>query len=230
MSQLRNLFRLIYPALCPGCGEPLLPDEHDLCLKCQFALPFTHFSTTPFNSAEQRLTGRFPLHAVTSYLYFNQQTLGRPIVHSIKYNGNIHLARTMGRHMGLDLLQSDRFSDIDLIVPVPLHWRKFLQRGYNQSEELSRGIAQVLHLPISTRNLVRTTYTETQTHKDRSQRLSNMQHVFRVKHPEEFQGKHLLVIDDVITTGATIDAACQPLSTIPDITISIATLCIAGHY
>ncbi len=230
MTLLRNLFRLIYPALCPGCGESLLPGEHDLCLHCQLTLPYTRFSTTPFNSTEQRLTGRFPLHAATSYLYFNNETLGRPIVHSIKYNGNIHLARTMGRHMAQDLLQSHRFDNIDLIVPVPLHWRKLLKRGYNQSEELSRGLSQVLHIPVSTHNLIRTTYTETQTHKDRSERLSNMQHVFRVKHPESLQGKHILVIDDVITTGATLDAACQPLASIPDITISVATLCIAGHY
>lgn len=228
MSIFRSLLRVLYPIACPGCGEMLLTNEVDLCVQCQMSLPLTHFSNTPFNLTEQRITGRFPYASATSYMYYQGCTISRPIVHAIKYHDNIRLARTLGRRMGLDLIQSGRFDDVELIIPIPLHPRKQHQRDYNQSEELCRGISEITHLPVITNNLYRNRYTNTQTHLSASERFINMHEVFSIRHPKQLHNRHILIVDDVITTGATIEAACKPLLTIPGITISIATLAIAS--
>lgn len=136
------------------------------------------------------------------------------------------MARTYGRLLGNELKHSGRFNDIDCIIPVPLHFIRRMRRGYNQSEQLSQAVAEVFKCPVLTRNLYRKRYTSTQTHKNRTERRKNMQNVFGIRHPEQLSGKHILLIDDVITTGATTTSCFLALSQIPDLRISIASLAI----
>ena len=138
------------------------------------------------------------------------------------------MAQQYGRLLGTELLSSGRFSDIDCLVPVPLHRRRKRHRGYNQSELLCEAMSEVMHLPVVTGNLYRRRYTDTQTHKNRQARMDNMKEVFAVRHPEHFENQHILLVDDIITTGATTENCYHALSSIPHLRISIAALAVTA--
>lgn len=225
---LRDLLLLFFPDTCCGCGELLVGDEHHLCTNCLMHLPETNYSEIVDNLTEQRLKGQIPFVAATSLFYFSKGNITQHILHAVKYHGNIQLGRLMGRRLGQLLAQSHRFDDVDIIVPTPLHWSRRWKRGFNQSEIICQGIAEHLHRPVSTRHLYRSSYTRSQTHKNRQGRMENIRHAFSVRHPEDYQGKHLLLVDDVITTGATTGACWEALSSIPDVRISIASIAITN--
>ena len=227
MPIVRDILRLIFPDLCRHCGEPLVGDEHNLCTLCLSKIPWTHNALHPDNDPELRLTGRIPVVAAASLLQFHKENVTQTIVHQIKYHGNTQLAHQFGMILGEELKDSHRFDDIDIVAPVPLHWWRRMRRGYNQSQILASEVAKVLYCPLSTDNLYRRRHTPTQTHKNRQQRIDNMVSAFAVRHPEQFDGKHLLLIDDVLTTGATTEACYHALQSIPDLRISVATLAIA---
>ena len=222
----RDLLRLIYPDLCCHCGKPLVGDEHHLCTQCLSKIPWTHNAIFPNNETELRLTGRIPVVAATSLLQFHKGNVTQSIVHQIKYHGNIPLAHLFGHMMGQELKASGRFEGIDYVVPVPLHWWRRMRRGYNQSQLFAADVAQVLQCSCSTGNLFRRRNTPSQTHKNRQQRIDNMNSAFSVRHPEDWVGKHILIIDDVLTTGTTTEACYHALQAIPDLRISVATLTI----
>lgn len=177
---------------------------------------------------EQCFLGRIPIVAASAYLFFMAGSPSQSLIHSIKYHHNIRLAHAMGRVMGLDLKKSTRFQQIDVLLPVPLHPLKQMQRGYNQSYELCRGMASVLQLPIANHVVARTTYTTTQTKKNRQERLDNMLDSFTLRHPDRIASKHVLIVDDVMTTGATIEALYLAIRRVKKIKISVATLALAG--
>ncbi len=228
MKLLRNLLELFFPRNCCVCGELLVGDEHDICSRCLLNLPEAYNALGEENFVERRLMGRIPIVAVTALLTFKHGNDTQTLLHQIKYQGNERLALTMGRQMGIRLSESKRFDDVDLIIPVPLHPRKERQRGYNQSLLLCQGITQNFPRPIEQNNLIRTQHTSSQTHKNRQQRLENMKGVFTVKEPDRLKGKHLLLIDDVITTGATTEACCLSLLAVEGVRISVAALAVTG--
>lgn len=180
------------------------------------------------NYLEQRYQGRIPVEAAMALLQFQRGNSTQKILHNIKYYNNQPLATIMGRQMGLMLKESGRFDSVDLLMPVPLHPRKERQRGYNQSLLLCQGIAEVWPKPISHGNLIRHTNTKSQTHKSREERLANMEDVFEMLRPEELKDKHILLIDDVITSGATTEGCCLALLSETRLRISIASLAVAG--
>lgn len=220
----RELFQLFFPALCCHCGEPLVGDETDLCTSCLAQMPWAHNAATPDNEVEKRFIGRVPCQSAASLLVFHQGGVAQSIVHHIKYYGNLRLARQFGLLLGKELLESGRFGDVDCLVPVPLHPLRKMRRGYNQSQLLCQAIAETLRIPVVTNNLVRRRYTTSQTHKSRQDRMDNMQAVFAVRHPEQFADRHILLVDDIITTGATTENCYHALSGIPGLRISIASL------
>lgn len=222
----QELFSLLFPKTCCHCGAPLVGDEHDLCVRCLLHLPLARHSSQPSNLTEQRLLGRLPIVSATSLLLFKHGTASQSLLHQIKYRNAPQLAHSLGRQMGMDLLQSGRFQQIDLLMPVPLHWRRRWQRGYNQSEMLCLGISEILHCPVSTRHLYRTAHTGTQTRKKRQARMDNMQGVFALRHTSELTGLHVLLVDDVITTGATVEACGKLLLQIDGLRLSIASLAV----
>lgn len=225
---LSELLRLIYPATCCSCGRVLVGDERHLCTHCLLHLPLAHFSHTADNLVERHFIGRIPLESATSLLVFKQENITQHIIHDIKYYGNRKLAIQMGRILGKELIASGRFTTVDGILPIPLHRRRMRQRGYNQSELISQGIAETFGRPVINDIMIRTRYTHTQTHRDRQSRINNMEDVFEVKRPEQLTGRHLLIVDDVITSGATIESCWKALSAIPDIKVSVASLSMAG--
>lgn len=164
----------------------------------------------------------------TSMLTFHHGNTVQKVVHAMKFHHNSDLCLLMGRQLGMELLHSARFDDVDLLMPVPLHWRRRLQRGYNQSELLCRGIAEVMPREVNTKSLVRHRHTSQQSLTSAADRESNVEGAFRVRHPEQLEGHHILLVDDVLTTGATLVSCCDALEQIKGIHISIATLSIAG--
>ncbi len=228
MSLIRDFIELFFPHNCCICGDPLVDGEQEICVKCLMDMPRTRGATGDANYVEKKFIGRIPITAATALLIFNRRNISQKILHQIKYHGNEQLAIVMGRQLGLLIATDSRFHDVDLLVPVPLHKRKERRRGYNQSLLLCQGIAQTLPLPIVGGNLIRNRHTATQTRKNRQQRLDNMRDVFAVCDARQFEGRHILLVDDVITTGATSEACCQTLLTIPGIRISVAALAVAG--
>ena len=227
MSIVRDILRLIFPDLCYHCGEPLVGDERNLCTLCLSKIPWTHNASHPDNDTEIRLVGRIPVVAAASLLQFHKGNVTQSIVHQIKYHGHTQLAHQFGMILGEELKASHRFDDIDIVAPVPLHWWRRMRRGYNQSQILAAEVAKVLQCSLSVHDLYRRRHTPTQTHKNRQQRIDNMASAFALRHPEQFEGKHLLLIDDVLTTGATTEACYHALQSIPNLRISVATLAIA---
>ncbi len=175
----------------------------------------------------RRLTGRFAFEAATAMFYFVKDTPVQYLLHRIKYQGRKEAALHLGRHYGRELKELPGYTTIDLVIPVPLHPTREHQRGYNQSAWLARGLAEGLGVPVHERGLSRVRKTETQTHKSRQQRLDNTVGAFVVQEQRRITGKHILLVDDVMTTGATLEACALSLLQLTDIKLSIVTLAIA---
>lgn len=221
---LKEITHLFFPQCCVCCESKLLPEEEGVCLSCLFKLPKTYNFKEPGNLAETLLAGRFPFERVASFCVFTREGMLQPIIHQLKYNGRKELGVMLGRLYGTDLRDSEFLGPIDLIVPVPLHPKKEKKRGYNQSETIARGMSEATGLPVSSRNLIRHIFNPTQTKKTKTQRWENVKGIFAVENPSDFEGKHILLIDDVITTGSTLEACADALLQCPGVKISIATI------
>jgi ComF family protein len=223
---IADFISLFFPRLCVNCGEPLFDQEDFFCLPCFLNLPKTHYSSFRDNAACDRFLGKVPIEKALAYLYYNKGGIGQKLVADIKYRGNIRLGKWIGIQLANDIQSSGFFEGIDLLLPVPLHPKKKKKRGFNQSELIARGIASVTHIPVETTNLYRSKASSTQTKKGVYDRWLNMQGIFNVKNNQLFAGKQVLLIDDVLTTGATLEACVQRLLDTPDIKISILTVAI----
>jgi ComF family protein len=193
-------------------------------MHCINRLPVTGFHMHANNPVEKIFWGRMPVTAAASFLYYSKDSLLQHIVHALKYKGNKELGLFIGRKMGELLFQTHRFSDIEALVPLPLFAARERKRGYNQATVLCEGMAEVLALPIFKQVIQRQTSSATQTNKNRIDRWLNMQGKFELKQPDTIAGKHILLIDDVITTGATLEACGQELLTAANTRISIMTM------
>ncbi len=215
---------LFFPDCCVICGTKLLSPEESVCLECLYKLPKTNDFKEVDNSTETLLAGRFPFERAASFCEFSKEGMFQSIIHHIKYNHREKLGVAMGRLFGQDLLESDFICSIDVIVPVPLHPKKQRERGYNQSERIAEGFSEVTAIPISRDNLVRIVYNPTQTRLSKTQRWENVKNIFKVTNPSEFAEKHILLVDDVVTTGSTLEACAIALGKCSNIKISVATL------
>lgn len=223
MNPPAAILQALFPAVCAACGKVLVNGERHLCVDCIASLDESHETL----SAQQLLAGLLPLQAAMSPFRFRKGNTVQKVVHAMKFRGNSELCLMMGRQMGLELLHSGHFDDIDLLVPVPLHWWRRLQRGYNQSELLCRGIAEVMPREINTSAVVRHRYTRQQSLQPGASRAANVDGAFRLRHPDQLAGHHVLLVDDVLTTGATLSACTDALLAVPDLRLSVATFCIA---
>ena len=222
-----SLLQVLFPTECIGCGRVLVDGETHLCLHCLSQMGSTGFSDIADNPAEQRLAGLRSLVAATALLHYRRGSIVQKVVHSMKFHGNSDLCVVMGRQMALDMMRGGRFDGVDLLMPVPLHWLRRLSRGYNQSMLICRGMARVLHRPIVGGCLVRHRYTRKQSRQRAASRASNVEGAFVVRYPERLAGKHILLVDDVLTTGATIAACADALAAVPGVRLSVATLSMA---
>ncbi len=226
MTLLTDLWQLFFPRCCLLCGQPLRKGEEHICFRCLVALPRTHLQKE--NELEKSLWGKLPIERGNAFLFYAKGGDVRKLLFELKYYGNADLGRFLGRCMASELLPTGFFNDIDCIVPVPLHARKQRKRGYNQAEVLAEGIASVVNVPLAKHLLVRSKDIETQTHKGNYERWENVRDVFECLSPEDLTDKHILLVDDVLTTGATIVACSDALEKIPGLRISILTLAWAG--
>lgn len=215
---------LLYPHFCSGCGVDFISTKEFLCAKCNSLLPLTHFSHIPFNPIEKIFIGRLPISAAGSLYYFTKSSLLQHVMVQLKYNNNKEAGFFLGRQLGILLKTSDRFSSIDCIVPLPLHPKKRYLRGYNQADLIGDGITSVWPKKLLKEAVSRKIYTKTQTQESRISRWQNMEGVFEVRDPKSIQGKHVLLIDDVITTGASLEACGSAILGVPGTQLSIATV------
>lgn len=218
---------LIFPELCQACAKSLYRNEELICADCLYHLPYTEFHLNADNSVAQHFWGRVSLEAASALLYFNKGGRVQNLMHQFKYKHRPEIGVYLGKMAGKRLLENPVFASADLIVPVPLHPRKELKRGYNQSFKFAEGLAEKLSVPIEDNNLIRKTDTESQTKKSRISRYEDIKDVFSIKNPKSFSGKHILLADDIITTGATLEACCEVLLEVPDVKISIAAIAMA---
>ncbi len=215
---------LIFPELCQACAKSLYRNEELICADCLYHLPYTDFHLQPDNAVAQQFWGRVPLEAAAAMLYFSKASRVQNLMHQLKYKNKPEVGVYLGKLTGKRLLENKIFSSADAIIPVPLHKQKLLKRGYNQSLSFAEGLAEKLSIPVSVDNLIRTTGTESQTKKSRTSRYENMKDVFSVKNPAHLNGKHILLVDDIITTGATLEACCNVLQKVSNVKISIAAI------
>ena len=227
-SLINNVLSVFYPDLCIGCHQALQQNEKHLCLNCLLHLPETNYHLDHGNPLTLLFAGRVPVKETASLLFFRKGTQTQGILHSLKYRGNKEIGAFLGEYYGRKLAESELFRDIDLIIPIPLHPKKLKKRGYNQSEWIAKGLSAGMNVPYNTSLLVRTTFTETQTKKSRYNRWENVKSVFAVTDTEQLRGKHILLCDDVLTTGATMEAAISKLTECGDVTVSVVTLACAG--
>jgi ComF family protein len=224
---LSPLIHLFYPHNCLGCGSDIIEKENFLCLECIDNLPHTAFALHGNNPVEKIFWGRIPVAAAMSQFYFSKDSIIQNLIHEFKYKGNRKVGLYLGNLMGKSLVNSNRFSNISALVPLPLFSQKEFKRGYNQSSILCAGINEIMNIPLVTKNVTRIVPTETQTKKGRIQRWENVEKSFSVLDPGALKGKHILLVDDVITTGATLEACGAEILKAEDTTLSIATLAIA---
>ena len=193
-----------------------------------YELPVTNFHREHDNPVAQVFWGRATVEHATAGYFFRKGNRVQKLVHSVKYRGQKEMGTVLGREMGKHLCNS-YFDNVDLITPVPLHPQKLRKRGYNQSEWIARGIAETMNKPVDTQSLARRFFTETQTRKKRFDRWENVETVFGLVRPEAFFGRHILLIDDVITTGATLEACIHAVLSATDAKVSVATLAFASE-
>ncbi len=222
-----SLVALFFPRLCASCNAALLGSEDGLCTTCLYELPYTPFHQDRDNRMARQLWGRVPVLAATALFYFRKGSGVQHVVHRLKYKQQPQLGNLLGKLLAHRLRDAAAFGSPDLVVPVPLHPLREKARGYNQSAHFAAGIGGDLGLPVLSGNLLRQTETQTQTRKSRFSRYENMKDVFTVRDPEVFTGKHLLLADDVLTTGATVEACCIALLAIPGVRVSVATIAYA---
>lgn len=225
---LNPLAHLFYPHTCTGCGSDLVEEDNMLCLKCVNDLPHTNFAMHANNHVEKIFWGRLAVSAAMSEFYFSKGGLIQTLIHEFKYKGNKDIGLYLGAMMGSSLLQNNRFNKIDAIIPLPLFPDKEFKRGYNQATILCNGMAEVLELPVITNNVIRKRFTETQTKKHRDERWQNVESSFFINDPNLLENKHILLVDDVVTTGATLEACGSEILKVPGTFLSIATLAYAS--
>jgi ComF family protein len=224
----KDLMHFFFPHICAGCGSDLILPDQTVCIQCHTSIPETGFSVITGNPIEKIFYGRLPVVAATSCYFFTKDTALQNLIHALKYKGRQEVGIQLGRWMGIQLKESARFNTIDLLVPMPLFKDRERKRGYNQAALLCQGIAEITGIPVETNWIGRLKATATQTRKGRNERWENVQDSFRVLDSEKLQGKHILLVDDVITTGATLEACGSCITSIAQTRLSIATLAWAS--
>lgn len=221
-----DFINLFFPRLCAACNEALLKNEAEICLSCIVNLPKTNYHINKENPLNKIFWGRIDIENVAAYYFFNKGNKVQHLLHQLKYKGAKQLGEKIGLLYGYELLNSPSFKDIDYIIPVPLHPKKLKKRGYNQSEWLANGLSQTLNVPCNTTLLYRKVDSATQTKKSRFNRWENVSEIFGVFDNVDINNKHILLVDDVITTGATIEACAKALKS-QNAKISVVTIACA---
>jgi len=227
MSLTEDFLSLVFPNNCAACGNNLFEHEEVICSLCEFHLPQTNYHMDYDNPVAALFWGRAQVKSAAAYYHFNKGNRVQHLVHLLKYKGRCDVGIYLGRQYGQYLKNSPLFRSVQMIIPVPLHRSKLLKRGYNQSEQFALGLSRSMNLPLNITSLTRTQASQTQTRKSRFNRWENVSGIFEVSDSESLIDKHILLVDDVITTGSTLEACITVLQTIPGIRISVAAIAVA---
>ena len=224
----QGLAHLLFPQLCAACTRPLLYEEAILCTGCNLNLPRTGYDATAENEAAVRFAGRLPFLYATAFCHFTTDGMLQHLLHRLKYKGDKGMGGYLGEQLGYSLREENWMADVDVIVPVPLHPKKEALRGYNQSALIAAGLAKTCGKALDTTSLIRARATESQTKKTREERVANVQDAFAIKNVAPLEGRHILLLDDVLTTGATLEAAARAVLGIAGTRISLAAIGLAA--
>lgn len=228
MALINDFLSLIYPRRCEACGQALFRHEQFICTHCRVSLPKSDFHKQADHRLLRALAGRVPLVQAMSLFVFEKGGRVQRLVHAIKYQEQRELGEFLGKLYAGDLLKQAALADVDVIIPVPLHRKKLKARGFNQSECFARGLSQGLQKRMDAQCMERVTETSTQTRKKKYQRWENVEGIFKLTAPQDLKHKHVLLVDDVITTGATIEAAWQALREAEGLRLSVASIAFAA--
>ena len=229
MKLFKHLINLLFPRVGAACGNILLESEDTVCTTCRFLLPKTGYENYPDNPLAQMFYGQMPFNAVMAEFFFSKTGKVQHLIHGLKYHRCRENGIFLGQEIGKTLLKAADYQNIDYIVPIPLHPKKEKIRGYNQSHVIAEGISEIMNIPIAEKCLVRSVFTDTQTKKSREDRWQNVKDIFNIENHEKLERKHILLVDDVLTTGATLMSAGKALMQIDGIKISVATVACAGN-
>ncbi|MCK5401512.1 MAG: ComF family protein [Flavobacteriaceae bacterium] len=224
---LKNLLNLFFPKVCYACSHLLTDNENHICTTCRHNLPVTDFHFENNNTVEKVFYGRIKLEQATALLKFEKKGIVQQLLHNLKYRSHETISKVLGEWLGNELKNVEGYSTIDIVIPVPLHKNKLRKRGYNQVAKFGVEIAKALNAEYIDSVLVKTTATKTQVFKKRISRWNNSNEVFAIKNKVLIKGKHILLVDDIITTGATIESCVNILIKAEDVKISVATMAIA---
>lgn len=224
MNWIGDFVQLLFPKICGACGMPLEKNEACICTHCIAELPLTNYHLYDDNPVAQIFWGRVNIQAATALLYFHKKGRTQHLLHNLKYNKRKDVGIFLGKLLANQIENHPILSTVDAILPVPLHPKRLKQRGYNQAECFAEGIAEILDISVCTNLLMRQKETTTQTRKTREQRWQNVSEAFVATDAVEYQGKHFLLVDDVLTTGATLEACAQAILKIPQAKVSIAVI------
>ncbi|MGB8492607.1 MAG: ComF family protein [Bacteroidales bacterium] len=219
-----DFFSLLFPRICHGCGNHLLRNEKLICTECYVMIPRTNYHMNPDNPVARLFWGRCRIEKAAAFSFYTRDSRIRKLIHHLKYGGIKEIGYELGRIYALSLQPSGFLNDIDVIIPVPLHRSKIRKRGFNQSDMIARGISDISGIPVGERLLVRSEATATQTRKSRFDRWTNVEGIFRVTDPGSLKGRHAVIVDDVITTGSTLEACADELLKTGDTKVSVLSL------
>ncbi len=224
-----DFISLIYPHVCMACGRSLFKYEECICLYCRYHLPKSNFHNEAINPVSKLFWGKVNVHSAAAYYLFQKGGKVQHLIHQLKYKERSEVGVYIGELYGKDLIKSELFNTVDCIIPVPLHPKKQVKRGYNQSEMFANGLAASMNVSVNISSLTKSTATETQTRKSRFSRWENVKEVFVLNQAETLENKHILLVDDVITTGSTIESCVQKLNTIKGVKVSVVAMAYAMH-
>lgn len=220
-----SLINLFYPRICAACDGFLLQDEKVICTRCRHEIPQTHHYLNPNNEAFSKFYGKIPVEFALAMFYFHKMGRVQEMIHKLKYKGHEEIGAAIGFWFGEELKQFEPIKDISCIVPVPLHPRKLKERGYNQVSSFGKALSESLNVPFDESILIRNFYTKTQTKKNLLGRTELAKNLFDISNDISLNGNHILLVDDVITTGSTLEICSRALLKIPNVKVSI--LCMA---
>lgn len=222
---MSDLSRVLFPLCCPVCHQPLVDGEELLCLECHWKIPRTNYHLSSDNPLHHKLIDiHTPIEKAASFFFYKNESPYSRLIRDAKYNGHPEIDRDLARLFALELRPTGFFDDIDIIMPVPIHWSKRIKRGYNQTEHIARGLSDISGIPVAC-NLRAVKGHSTQTRKKAKERRNALLNIFKVDHPDELAGLHILLVDDVITTGATMMTCAATLHhSIPGLRLSVLSL------
>lgn len=227
LFMLKSLVHLFFPKVCYACLNYLSDNEDGICTNCRHDLPVTNFHFNNNNAVEKALYGRAKIENGTALFRFEKQGLVQQLIHGLKYKGYENIGFVLGNWLGAELKKTGNYNDIDMVIPVPLHKKKLKSRGYNQVEKFGQQIAKAIDANYVNDILIKVTNNKSQTTKERLARWNNNQELFTNQNITKIAHKHILIVDDVITTGATLEACITVLNQSKNVKISIASIAIA---